>query len=167
MANTTEVIATDRVAVPAGSTERQQARERGAAGRDIRNGSSTEAPHTTQTAQAAVLRSIGLRDVRNNEKVRAYIEKANEQMAVDRLFRAWPAPCRAGRRDCPQHLSGTGHRGAHCRTRRHCRLSARHRQLRPPHLSSADRRDDGVSTAGSDGHGRRRNRHGHRRHRQP
>src|SRR5437773_7634410 len=45
----------------------------------------TDAPHPVGSAMEAAeveRRPLALRDVRNNEKVRAYIEKANEQMAT-------------------------------------------------------------------------------------
>lgn len=73
----TDVIAHDRVAVapeqlsvptpPAISNGKHEKNGNGAA---------------TQTATQAQRSVIGLREVRNNEKVRAYIEKANEQMMV-------------------------------------------------------------------------------------
>ena len=42
----------------------------------------TEAPNAVQAAAQADPRQVSYRDVRNNEKIRAYIAKANEQMAV-------------------------------------------------------------------------------------
>jgi hypothetical protein len=69
MADTTEVISKDRVAV---TPPRAEARAADAA----------QEPVPVQEAPVRVRLPITLRDVRNNEKVRAYIEKANEQMAV-------------------------------------------------------------------------------------
>ena len=69
MSDTTEVLAKDRVA---------------AAPKNGKSGVGT-APATGEGAALAAtgeMRLIGLREVRNNEKVRAYIEKANEQMLV-------------------------------------------------------------------------------------
>lgn len=72
--NTMEILATDRVAAPPPNGKRQPAAEPAApireAADEIRPG--TEArPH-----------EVGLKEVRNNEKVRAYIEAANRQMAM-------------------------------------------------------------------------------------
>ena len=73
MENTSEVISKDRVAVNPPSAE---------------NGGPSAAPSANgatgpvEAAAQARERVIGLRDVRNNPKVRTYIEKANEQMAV-------------------------------------------------------------------------------------
>jgi metal-dependent HD superfamily phosphatase/phosphodiesterase len=81
MADTTEVIAQDRVAVPPDQLSVTKPAN-GRDGRDSRNGSGIkEAANAVQAAETA-LRPVTYRDVRNNEKVRAYIEKANEQMAV-------------------------------------------------------------------------------------
>ena len=96
----------------------------------------------------AEMRQVTLRDVRHNEKVRAYIEMANAQMAVIGYSGTRSAPCRTGCRDCPQHLPRTWLRHAHGGTRGDCGLSARHRQLRPPDISPADRRNDGDAVTG-------------------
>lgn len=69
MGSTTEVISSDRVAV---TPRRAEARSVPPAG----------LPAATPEAMPPARAAIGLRDVRNNEKVRAYIEKANEQMAA-------------------------------------------------------------------------------------
>lgn len=68
MANTTKVLATDRV-VEAPSPAKT-------------NGAPPPAQDGVQADGKPIRKQVGLRDVRNNEKVRAYIEKANEQMAV-------------------------------------------------------------------------------------
>ncbi len=69
MGDTTEVISKDRVAV---TPHRAEVRARQQAATPITSPETTDRPRAT----------VGLREVRNNEKVRAYIEKANEQMAV-------------------------------------------------------------------------------------
>ncbi len=79
---TEEVIAQDRVAVPPGElsvTPTQQGRNGAANG--TTNGSGSHAANAVQAAEQDGPRPITFRDVRNNPKVRAYIEKANEQMA--------------------------------------------------------------------------------------
>lgn len=86
MAETTDVIAEDRIAVPldqlnvpasSGGHNAEHGTE------DGKNGQrADEAPDAIQAAEQAHRRQISYRDVRNNEKIRAYIEKANEQMAV-------------------------------------------------------------------------------------
>lgn len=68
MANTTKVLATDRVAEAPSPTKT--------------NGTPPPTQDGIQADGKPVRKQVGLRDVRNNEKVRAYIEKANEQMAV-------------------------------------------------------------------------------------
>jgi metal-dependent HD superfamily phosphatase/phosphodiesterase len=72
MGDTSEVIAKDRVAVtpPAAQAALPQVAPASAG---------TTGPVEAARAQGQV---IGLRDVRNNPKIRTYIEKANEQMAV-------------------------------------------------------------------------------------
>ena len=86
MAETTDVIAEDRIAVPldqlnvpAPTGERAAASR--ADGSKIGN-RTAESSDVIQAAEQAHPRQISYRDVRNNEKIRAYIEKANEQMAV-------------------------------------------------------------------------------------
>ncbi len=69
MGDTTEVISKDRVAV---TPKRAEAR--------AANGLAPPPPPTEAVPQPRA--AIGLRDVRSNDKVRAYIERANEQMAV-------------------------------------------------------------------------------------
>ncbi len=54
----------------------------GAAGAaTTRNGSAASSASAVGGAPTTAPRPVGLRDVRNNDKIRAYIEKANEQMA--------------------------------------------------------------------------------------
>ena len=83
MADTTEVIAKDRVAVPPDQLSVTNPAN-GRDGRDNRNGNGVkEAASAGHAAQAETTpRPVMYRDVRNNEKIRAYIEAANEQMAV-------------------------------------------------------------------------------------
>src|SRR3954451_1175822 len=69
MGDTTEVISKDRVPV---TPPRAEARAGGAVAAPVPENETAPQPRA----------AIGLRDVRNNDKVRAYIEKANEQMAV-------------------------------------------------------------------------------------
>jgi len=72
LADTTEVISKDRVAVTPPRAEARAAQP-------------VAAPPSVSSAIDAAPHAhapIGLRDVRNNDKVRAYIDKANEQMAV-------------------------------------------------------------------------------------
>ena len=81
MADTTEVIAKDRVATPPDQLSVAHPAN-GRDGRESRNGnSSKDAAHATPAAEGGG-RPVAYRDVRSNEKIRAYIEKANEQMAV-------------------------------------------------------------------------------------
>ncbi len=83
MAETTDVIAADRVATP-------QSELKPDATTELKNGTNGAAIAdrlplpVRDTAQSALptQRLITLREVRHNEKVRAYIEKANEQMAT-------------------------------------------------------------------------------------
>lgn len=71
MNDTTEVIASDRV--PAAPHH----------GKANGNGvEATIAPDAASLLSTGELRLVSLRDVRNNDKVRTYIEKANEQMAA-------------------------------------------------------------------------------------
>ncbi len=74
MADTTEVIASDRVAAPPPDATK------------IPDGPVSPqlmaATAPIETAQPTEQRIIGLRDVRTNEKIRAYIEAANRQMAT-------------------------------------------------------------------------------------
>ena len=72
MGDATEIISKDRVPV---TTPRAEQRAVKSVATATGSGSAAEA---AQKARAP----IGLRDVRSNDKVRAYIEKANEQMAV-------------------------------------------------------------------------------------
>jgi metal-dependent HD superfamily phosphatase/phosphodiesterase len=70
MDDTTEVIAADRV-----PTQPMNGKTNGSGAQTIPAASALEALAPTQ-------RPVSLRDVRSNPKIRAYIEKANEQMAV-------------------------------------------------------------------------------------
>lgn len=82
MADTTDVIAQDRVAVPPDQLHVEQ-KQNGRSGQQNGNGTgSKEAANAVQAAERVAGHPITYRDVRNNEKIRAYIEKANEQMAV-------------------------------------------------------------------------------------
>src|SRR5947209_6399505 len=65
---TTEVIASNRVAAPPPNVKS--------------NGAQGGAPNGGNGEESSAERPITLRDVRGNEKIRAYIEKANEQMAA-------------------------------------------------------------------------------------
>ncbi len=69
MGDTTEVISKDRVPVTPPRAEARAAK-------------AVESPPPDPEVVPRPKAAIGLRDVRNNDKVRAYIEKANEQMAV-------------------------------------------------------------------------------------
>lgn len=70
MEETTEVIATDRVPVPTNQLKSTTVSP-------VPTHEVTSTPPTARPTEHIV----NLRDVRSNEKVRAYIEKANEQMA--------------------------------------------------------------------------------------
>src|ERR1051326_5994575 len=72
MADTTKVLASNRVTVTPGNGKVD-----GLQGLSV----PPDAPQIVEGAPVAQ-RPISLRDVRNNDKVRAYIEKANEQMAT-------------------------------------------------------------------------------------
>ena len=69
MGDTTEVISKDRVSVTPPRAEARAAQR-------------VAAPPGEPEVVPKPSTTIGLRDVRNNAKVRAYIERANEQMAV-------------------------------------------------------------------------------------
>jgi metal-dependent HD superfamily phosphatase/phosphodiesterase len=74
MTDTTEVIASDRVAAPPPVNGRQG---NGAVATALK-----PADSSIQAADLARQHIVTLRDVRNNEKARAYIEAANRQMAT-------------------------------------------------------------------------------------
>lgn len=69
---TTEIIASNRVAAPPPNVQGNGAHEAAP------NGGNGEAA----VLEPGAARPVSLRDVRGNEKIRAYIEKANEQMAA-------------------------------------------------------------------------------------
>ncbi|HLK55250.1 MAG TPA: HD domain-containing protein [Chthonomonadaceae bacterium] len=69
MSDTTEVLAKDRVAIAPKDGKHT-------------NGTASITGDGAALVATGEMRLVGLRDVRNNEKVRAYIEKANEQMLV-------------------------------------------------------------------------------------
>lgn len=81
MTDNSDVIAKDRVAVP--TDQLHVPVPEGMVPGGSRVASPTKpVPDVIQAAELAHQRLVIYRDVRNNPKVRAYIEKANEQMAV-------------------------------------------------------------------------------------
>ena len=85
MNKTTDIIAEDRVAVPLNQLHvpAQPATDKPRNGRHetvpVKDGSK-DSSNSAQTAEQPAPRLVSYRDVRGNPKIRAYIEKANEQM---------------------------------------------------------------------------------------